>query len=68
MKEDANKSFSDYLRDYAQKIKDWIKPDPSDHLLLQFVKLIFKCIALLILIALSPIILVILLFVFFAAF
>lgn len=44
-----------------------MKPDPSDHLLLQGVKFIFKCIALLVLIAFSPVIFVVLLFVFLAA-
>lgn len=61
------KSIVDYIRSWILKIKEWMKPDPSDHLLLQGVKFIFKCIALLVLIAFSPVIFVVLLFVFLAA-
>jgi hypothetical protein len=61
------KNIARYIRQWLAKIKEWIKPDPADNLFVQIVKLIFKCIALLILIALSPVLLVVLVFVFFAA-
>jgi hypothetical protein len=48
-------------------LKEWVKPNPADSRLIQGLKLIYKSIAVLILIALSPVILVALLFVFFAA-
>jgi len=60
-------SFADFARKYFEKLKAWLSPDPSDGHLLQAIKLIFKGIALLIMIAFSPVIGVILLFVFFAA-
>ncbi len=48
-------------------LKEWVKPNPNDTLLVQSLKMIYKAIAVLILIAFSPVILVILVFVFFAA-
>lgn len=56
-----------YIKTWLAKIREWMKPDPADHLLLQVVKLLYKCIALLILIAFSPVIIVVLFFVFLAA-
>jgi hypothetical protein len=61
------KGLADLIRQWWQKLQEWIKPDPADHLLLKGLKLIGKCIALLVLLALSPVILVVLLFVFLAA-
>jgi hypothetical protein len=57
----------DFIKRWIAKIGEWMKPDPSDHRLLQVVKFIYKCIALLILIAFSPVIMVVLIFVFLAA-
>ncbi|HEV7331480.1 MAG TPA: hypothetical protein VGN63_10620 [Flavisolibacter sp.] len=62
------KSFADFIRNWFLKLKEWMQPNAADPLLLQLLKFIGKCIALLVLIALSPIILVVLLFVFMAAF
>jgi hypothetical protein len=59
--------LADLIRQWWQKLKEWIKPDPADHLLLKGMKLIGKCVVLLVLLALSPVLLVVLLFVFLAA-
>ena len=65
--DEKNESLADFVRKYYNKIKIWVTPDPTDSMVTQIVKLFFKSIALLILIACSPIISVVLLFVFFAA-
>lgn len=52
---------------YFTKFKEWLKPNGADTLLVKSLKMIYKALAVLILIALSPVILVILIFVFFAA-
>lgn len=49
------------------KFKEWLKPNPSDSTLVISLKMIYKVIAVLVLIVFSPVILIILLFVFFAA-
>ena len=67
MEEEESVSMAEYVRRWIQKIQEWMKPNPDDIFLVQAIKFIFKCIALLILIALSPVILVVLLFVFLAA-
>ena len=61
------KGIKEFIKRWLIKIREWMKPDPEDHLLLQIIKFLFKCLALLILIAFSPVILVVLIFVFFAA-
>lgn len=61
------KSIFELIKRWFVKIREWMKPDPADGLLLQVIKLIYKSIALLILIAFSPVIIIVLLFVFLAA-
>lgn len=61
------KGLIGYLRQWLQKLGEWMKPEPADNLFLKIAKTFFKCIALLIMIAFSPVIIVVLLFVFFAA-
>jgi hypothetical protein len=65
--DEKKETFAEFIRKYYDKIKIWVTPDPTDSMFMQIVKLISKSIALLILIAFSPIISVVLLFVFFAA-
>jgi hypothetical protein len=50
-----------------KKFREWLKPNPSDTLLVQSLKMIYKALAVLVLVAFSPVIIVIMLFVFFAA-
>lgn len=65
--EEESVSMGQYIRDWLEKIREWMKPNPADNMLVQAIKFFFKCIALLVLIALSPAILVVLIFVFLAA-
>ena len=67
MEQQEKAGFRSYLSRKFWMLAEWMKPDPADSPLLQVIKLFFKGIALLVLIALSPVILVILVFVFFAA-
>jgi hypothetical protein len=67
MEKEEKTNLLDYIKKWISKIRDWLQPEPTDNALVQILKLALKCIALLILIALSPAILVIMLFVFFAA-
>ncbi len=50
-----------------KRLFEWLKPNPADTLLIQSLKMIYKALAVLVLIAFSPVILIVLLFVFFAA-
>ena len=67
-----NNSFAVELQKYiAQKVaqlQEWLKADPTDSLALRIVKGIYKSLAVLVLTALSPVILVILVVTFLAAF
>ena len=63
---DEEKGISTYIKERLIQIREWIRPDPNDSPLLQVVKLLFKSLVLLVLLALSPALLVIMLFVFFA--
>ena len=60
-------SFGGLIIKYFNIIKEWVQPEPGDPLWKTILKSVYKLIAVLILIALSPVLLVILLFVFFAA-
>lgn len=60
-------SFGEIIKKYFNRITEWVKPDPADPLWKTILKSIYKLIAVVILIALSPVLLIILLFVFFAA-
>ena len=63
---DEEKGFRTYIKERLIQIREWIRPDPNDSPLLRVVKLFFKSLVLLVLLALSPALLVIMLFVFFA--
>jgi hypothetical protein len=64
MEQEQNTGVIDFIRSKIKKLQAWMQPDPSDKLLLQIVKFALKCVVLLVLIALSPALLVVLLFVF----
>ena len=51
-----------------KQLQEWLKPNPADNALVIGLKMIYKILAVLGLIAVSPILLVLLAFVFFAAF
>ncbi len=60
-------SFGEIIKRYFNTIKEWVKPDPADPVWKIILKSIYKLIAVLVLVALSPVLLVVLLFVFFVA-
>jgi hypothetical protein len=60
LKESVKKKWAELL--------EWLKPNPRDSGLVIGLKMIYKAIAVLALLAVSPILLVVLLFIFFAAF
>lgn len=68
MEESENPGFFGFIKEWLGKIRDWMKPEEHDALALQIIKFILKCMALLVMIALSPVLIVVLVFVFFAAF
>ena len=61
------KGIKEMIVDRFKKFAEWLKPNPADTVLVQSLKMIYKVIAVLVLIAFSPVILVVLIFVFFAA-
>ena len=67
-----NNSFAKELQAYVTQqvtqLRQWLKPDPSDSLALRIVKGIYKSLAVLVLTALSPVIVVVLTIAFLAAF
>lgn len=60
--------FADIIKKRLEALREWLKPNPSDALPVTLIKSFFKGIALLVLVAFSPVIMVVLLLVFFAAF
>ncbi len=50
-----------------KRLNEWLKPNPTDTFLIQSLKMIYKVLAVLALIVFSPVIIILLLFVFFAA-
>lgn len=61
-----NTGFIDIIKKQLVALREWVKPKPGDAPLVTVFKLLYKGIALLVLVALSPVILLILLLVFFA--
>lgn len=67
-----DESFSSALLDYIKKqfneLREWLRPVPEDPLFLKIIKGILKAIVVLILTIFSPVVLLILIIAFFAAF
>ena len=68
MKQSFASALQDYLANQLRQLRDWLRPVPDDLLFLKIVKGIFKALAVLVLTALSPVILLILIITFLAAF
>jgi hypothetical protein len=68
MDDSAAKALRQYILDKIKRLREWVKPEPADPLLLKIGKLFFKSLVLLLLTALSPVILVVLLIAFIGAF
>ncbi|MGD1893196.1 MAG: hypothetical protein ACFB15_21735 [Cyclobacteriaceae bacterium] len=56
-----------YISQQITQLKHWLKPDPADSLALKIVKGIYKLLAVLVLTALSPVIIIVLVIAFLAA-
>ena len=67
VEQENNTGFIDTVRKWISRINEWMKPDTADALFVQVLKFVLKCIGLLVLIALSPVILVVMIFVFMVA-
>ena len=67
MQELEGESIRELAVKRLNQFKEWLKPNPTDSTLVISLKMIYKALAVLILIVFSPVILFILLFVFFAA-
>ncbi len=67
MEELQGESIKEMIVSKFKQLKEWLKPNPEDSMLITSLKMIYKIIAVLLLIAFSPVIIVILIFVFFAA-
>lgn len=69
MQEEAAGNENGYrhiLRKTLLSIREWVRPKPADPLYLTILKFIYKGIVLLLMVALSPLILVVLIVIFFA--
>lgn len=67
MEEQKDESIKETILKYFERFKQWLKPNKEDSLLVQSLKMVYKILAVLLLIVFSPVIIVILIFVFFAA-
>jgi hypothetical protein len=67
MQELEGETIRELVLGRLKRLKEWLKPNPADTTLIKSLKMIYKAAAVLVLIAFSPVILIILLFVFFAA-
>jgi hypothetical protein len=72
MKEREDESLASAMIDYIQKqlkeLREWLRPVSDDSIFLKIIKGIFKTFVLIILTVLSPVVLLILVIAFFAAF
>lgn len=68
MDNSAAKALKEYIFQKIRELRDWIKPDPADSLMLKIGKLFLKSLVLLVLTAFSPVILLLLLIAFVGAF
>ncbi len=67
MEELEGEGIKEMITNKFKQLKEWLKPNPNDSLVIICLKMIYKIIAVLLLIAFSPVIIAILIFVFFAA-
>ncbi len=56
--EEKPQNYSQYIVLQAKRIGEWVKPDPEDNILLTIIKTIFKSIAVLLLLVISPVLLI----------
>lgn len=58
MRNENQLSFSETLSLQFKRLKDWLRPEPKDHLGVKIIKGILKGIAMLLLLLVSPVLLV----------
>jgi hypothetical protein len=68
MEELEGEGFKELLIRKLKELQEWLKPNPNDTMLVTSLKMVYKLVAVLILIAFSPVILIVMVFVFFAVF
>ena len=68
MDNSAAQALREYIFQKIKELREWIRPDPADPLLLKIGKLFLKSLVLLVLTAFSPVILLLLLMAFVGAF
>jgi hypothetical protein len=66
MEQLKGEGFKELILNKLKQFKEWLKPNPADSLFIQSLKMIYKAVAVLVLIIFSPVILLVMLFVFFA--
>lgn len=58
MSEAKRLKFSDILASKLKGLKEWLKPDPNDHVALTIVKSIFKSAVMVLLLLFSPVLVI----------
>lgn len=66
MEQLKGEGFKELIINKLKQFKEWLKPNPADSVLIQSLKMIYKAAAVLAVIVFSPVILLVMLFVFFA--
>lgn len=67
MQELEGESLREMLVNWLKQFREWLRPSAADSIFVTSIKMIYKAVAVLMVIAFSPVILIVLLFVFFAA-
>jgi hypothetical protein len=67
MEQLEGKGMKETIVNYFKRFREWLKPNGSDTLLVKSLKMVYKVLVVLVLVALSPVLLIILIFAFFAA-
>jgi hypothetical protein len=66
MEELQGESIKEMITTRFNQLKEWLKPNQDDSVLITYLKMIYKIMAVLLLVAFSPVIIAILIIVFFA--
>jgi hypothetical protein len=66
--EPLGQAIRTYIFTKVKELGEWVKPDPADPLLLQIVKIMYKSVVVLLLMALSPVVLLFLIISFVGGF
>lgn len=58
MDKNQHVEFSEIVSSQLKRLKEWVKPDPSDRVMVSVIKTILKSLALLVMLAFSPVMLI----------